>query len=179
MRLDRFRGISGPVSHIQHTKGQVRLDGKRADEGADRVADRAHSAAAGRASCAAMRPPISAIAPFRDHAYEDDGDNVINKPAGLACRVVPQHAPCGCTLARCSQAATRSGCVSSIADNDTGCLLIAKTLAAVALSKTFRSARAQGLLGAGVWCAQAAAGLVSNFSPRSRTRKSVMQLCAI
>lgn len=151
MRLDRFIEAKFPglsFAHIQRIvrKGEVRLDGKRAD-GKDRV----------NAGQQVRLPPLSvAPPPQRDDEaatkaratlaplvlFEDADVMVINKPFGLAVQGgsgMTRHVD-GLLMAMADARGERPRLVHRLDRDTTGCLVIAKTRkAASELTKSFRA----------------------------------------
>jgi 23S rRNA pseudouridine955/2504/2580 synthase len=151
MRLDRFIEAKFPglsFAHIQRIvrKGEVRLDGKRAD-GKDRIA----------AGQQVRLPPLSlAPPPQRDSEaaakaratlaplvlFEDADVMVINKPFGLAVQGgsgMTRHVD-GLLMALADARGERPRLVHRLDRDTTGCLVIAKTRkAASELTKSFRA----------------------------------------
>ena len=158
MRLDRFFEARFPglsFSHIQRIirKGEVRVDGKRAEP-------KARLEAGQRVRIPPLRfeaPAPRADAPQaqKDRAflrgitlYEDDDVLVLNKPAGLAVQGgsgTTRHVDGMLEALRGSHAdAQRPRLVHRLDKDTAGCLLVAKTrFAAAALAKTFRSRAAR------------------------------------
>ncbi|WP_246164051.1 RluA family pseudouridine synthase [Blastochloris sulfoviridis] len=151
MRLDRFIESKFPglsFAHIQRIvrKGEVRLDGKRAD-GKDRII----------AGQQVRLPPLSlAPKPQRDSEaaakaratlaplvlFEDADVMVINKPFGLAVQGgsgMTRHVD-GLLMALADSRGERPRLVHRLDRDTTGCLVIAKTRkAATELTKSFRA----------------------------------------
>ena len=151
MRLDRFIESKFPglsFAHIQRIvrKGEVRLDGKRAD-GKDRII----------AGQQVRLPPLSlAPKPQRDSEaaakaratlaplvlFEDADVMVINKPFGLAVQGgsgMTRHVD-GLLMALTDGRGERPRLVHRLDRDTTGCLVIAKTRkAATELTKSFRA----------------------------------------
>jgi 23S rRNA pseudouridine955/2504/2580 synthase len=151
MRLDRFIESKFPglsFAHIQRIvrKGEVRLDGKRAD-GKDRI----------NAGQQVRLPPLSlAPKPQRDSEaaakaratlaplvlFEDADVMVINKPFGLAVQGgsgMTRHVD-GLLMALADSRGERPRLVHRLDRDTTGCLVIAKTRkAATELTKSFRA----------------------------------------
>ncbi len=192
MRLDRFFEARFPglsFSHIQRIirKGQVRLDGKRAEPKA-RIA-RGQTVRIPPLKVDAPTPRGDAPADLRDRAflreitlYEDDDVLVINKPAGLAVQGgsgTTRHVD-GMLGALQGQGrdAQRPRLVHRLDKDTAGCLLIAKTrFAAAALSKTFRSRSARKVYWALVYgVPKPLQGRVSNFLAKEQNEEdSVMR----
>jgi 23S rRNA pseudouridine955/2504/2580 synthase len=192
MRLDRFFEARFPglsFSHIQRIirKGQVRLDGKRAEPKA-RIAH-GQTVRIPPLKVEAPTPRGDAPADLRDRAflreitlYEDDDVLVINKPAGLAVQGgsgTTRHVD-GMLGALQGQGrdAQRPRLVHRLDKDTAGCLLIAKTrFAAAALSKTFRSRSARKVYWALVYgVPKPLQGRVSNFLTKEQNEEdSVMR----
>ncbi len=192
MRLDRFFEARFPglsFSHIQRIirKGQVRVDGKRAEPKA-RIA-RGQTVRIPPLKVEAPTPRGDAPADLRDRAflreitlYEDDDVLVINKPAGLAVQGgsgTTRHVD-GMLGALQGQGrdAQRPRLVHRLDKDTAGCLLIAKTrFAAAALSKTFRSRSARKVYWALVYgVPKPLQGRVSNFLTKEQNEEdSVMR----
>jgi 23S rRNA pseudouridine955/2504/2580 synthase len=191
MRLDRFFEARFPglsYSHIQRIirKGEVRLNGKRADP-----RDRLQPGQAVRVPPLKLEPPKprdNASAGQKDRAflksitlYEDDDVLVLNKPMGLAVQggsgtVRHLDGMLGSMTARDGQ---RPRLVHRLDKDTSGCLLIAKSrFAASALSKTFRSRSARKIywaLVAGV--PRPKQGRVSTFLAKDeRDDESIMRI---
>ena len=156
MRLDRFFEARFPglsFSHIQRIirKGEVRVNGKRADP-KDRI----------KSGQAIRIPPLKIDAPKpkddapqanKDRAfiksitlYEDDDVMVLNKPMGLSVQGgsgTYKHID-GMLGALSAKDGQRPRLVHRLDKDTAGCLLIAKSrFAAAALGKTFRSRSAR------------------------------------
>lgn len=156
MRLDRFFEARFPglsFSHIQRIirKGEVRVNGKRADP-KDRI----------KSGQAIRIPPLKIDAPKpkddapqanKDRAfiksitlYEDDDVMVLNKPMGLSVQGgsgTYKHID-GMLGALSARDGQRPRLVHRLDKDTAGCLLIAKSrFAAAALGKTFRSRSAR------------------------------------
>lgn len=156
MRLDRFFEARFPglsFSHIQRIirKGEVRVNGKRADP-----KDRIKSGQAVRIpplKIEAPKPKDDAPQAAKDRAfiksitlYEDDDVMVLNKPMGLSVQGgsgTYKHID-GMLGALSSRDGQRPRLVHRLDKDTSGCLLIAKSrFAAAALGKTFRSRSAR------------------------------------
>jgi 23S rRNA pseudouridine955/2504/2580 synthase len=191
MRLDRFFEARFPglsYSHIQRIirKGEVRLNGKRAEP-----KDRLEAGQAVRIPPLKLEPPKprdNAGADRKDRAflksitlYEDDDVLVLNKPMGLAVQGGSgtfRHID-GMLPSMSSRNGQRPRLVHRLDKDTSGCLLVAKTrFAASALSKTFRSRAARKIywaLVAGV--PRPKQGRVSTFlAKEEREDESMMRI---
>jgi 23S rRNA pseudouridine955/2504/2580 synthase len=191
MRLDRFFEARFPglsYSHIQRIirKGEVRLNGKRAEP-----KDRLEAGQAVRIPPLKLEPPKprdNASADRKDRAflksitlYEDDDMLVLNKPMGLAVQGGSgtfRHID-GMLASMSSRNGQRPRLVHRLDKDTSGCLLVAKTrFAASALSKTFRSRAARKIywaLVAGV--PRPKQGRVSTFlAKEEREDESMMRI---
>jgi 23S rRNA pseudouridine955/2504/2580 synthase len=152
MRVDRFLEARFPslsFSHIQRVirKGELRVDGKRAD-GKDRLA-------AGQAvripplRLEAPKPAGASDAEEKTRAFlrsitllEDDDVLVLNKPMGLSVQGgsgTTRHVDAMLDVLR-DRHGQRPRLVHRLDKDTSGCLLVAKTrFAAAALAKSFRS----------------------------------------
>ena len=191
MRLDRFFEARFPglsFSHIQRIirKGEVRVDGKRADP-KDRL----------KAGQSLRIPPLKLDAPKpRDNAtedqknrafiksitlYEDDDVMVLNKPMGLAVQGgsgTYKHVD-GMLDAFRSRDGQRPRLVHRLDKDTAGCLLVAKSrFAAAALAQTFRSRSARKIYWAlVVGVPRPKQGRVSTFlAKEEREEDSVMRV---
>lgn len=157
MRIDRFLEARFPqlsFSHIQRIvrKGELRVDGKRADskdrlsEGQtvripplklEQVAERPRSAKADADTLGFLRSIT---------LYEDDDVMVLNKPAGLAVQGgsgTTRHVD-GMLDALTSKDGQKPRLVHRLDKDTSGCLVVAKSrFAAATLAKTFRSRSAR------------------------------------
>jgi 23S rRNA pseudouridine955/2504/2580 synthase len=156
MRLDRFFEARFPglsFSHIQRIirKGEVRVDGKRAQP-----KDRLQGGQAVRIpplKLAAPKPGANATEAQKTRAFlksitlfEDDDVLVLNKPMGLAVQGgsgTTRHLDGMLEVLRDSKG-QRPRLVHRLDKDTAGCLLVAKTrFAATALAKTFRTRSAR------------------------------------
>ena len=190
MRVDRFLEAKFPglsFSHIQRVirKGELRVDGKRAD-GKDRLT----------AGQSVRIPPLRLAArPAREDSedaktraflksitlYEDDDVLVLDKPMGLAVQGgsgMTRHVD---GLLECMRDAhdQRPRLVHRLDRDTSGCLLVAKTrFAASALAKTFRSRTARKIYWAiVVGVPKPKQGRISTFLAKDeREDESVMRI---
>jgi len=191
MRLDRFFEARFPglaFSHIQRIirKGEVRLDGKRAQP-----KDRLRQGQAVRIPPLKIEPPKVREVAGEDEKnraflksialYEDDDVLVLNKPLGLAVQGGPgivRHVD-GMLEALRDRHGQRPRLVHRLDKDTAGCLLVAKSrFAAAALSKTFRSRAARKIywaLVAGV--PRPKQGRISTFlAKEERADESLMRI---
>jgi 23S rRNA pseudouridine955/2504/2580 synthase len=191
MRLDRFFEARFPglsFSHIQRIirKGEVRVNGKRADP-KDRI----------KSGQAIRIPPLQIDAPkLRDDApqsakdrafiksitlFEDDDVMVLNKPMGLSVQGgsgTYKHID-GMLGALSARDGQRPRLVHRLDKDTAGCLLIAKSrFAAAALGKTFRSRSARKIYWALVYSVpRPHQGRISTFlAKEEREDESVMRI---
>lgn len=191
MRLDRFFEARFPglsFSHIQRIirKGEVRVNGKRADP-KDRI----------KSGQAIRIPPLKIDAPKpKDDApqaakdrtfiksitlYEDDDVMVLNKPMGLSVQGgsgTYKHID-GMLGALSARDGQRPRLVHRLDKDTAGCLLIAKSrFAAAALGKTFRSRSARKIYWAlVVGVPRPHQGRISTFlAKEEREDESVMRI---
>src|SRR5882757_3682792 len=191
MRLDRFFEARFPglsFSHIQRIirKGEVRVNGKRADP-----KDRLQKGQAIRVPPIKIEPPKprdDASADTKDRAFlksitlfEDDDVMVLNKPMGLSVQGgsgTYRHLD-GMLGSMTSKDGQRPRLVHRLDKDTSGCLLVAKTrFAAAALAKNFRSRSARKIywaLVAGV--PRPRQGRVSTFlAKEDREDESMMRI---
>jgi 23S rRNA pseudouridine955/2504/2580 synthase len=156
MRLDRFFEARFPglsFSHIQRIirKGQVRVNGKRA-EPKDRI-QKGHAIRVPPLKVEPPKPRDDASADTKDRAFlksitlfEDDDVMVLNKPMGLSVQGgsgTYRHID-GMLGSMTSKDGQRPRLVHRLDKDTSGCLLVAKTrFAAAALAKNFRSRSAR------------------------------------
>jgi 23S rRNA pseudouridine955/2504/2580 synthase len=191
MRLDRFFEARFPglsFSHIQRIirKGEVRVNGKRADP-KDRI----------KSGQAVRIPPLKLDAPkvkddapqaAKDRAFiksitlfEDDDVMVLNKPMGLSVQGgsgTYKHID-GMLGALSARDGQRPRLVHRLDKDTAGCLLIAKSrFAAAALGKTFRSRSARKIYWAlVVGVPRPHQGRISTFlAKEEREDESVMRI---
>lgn len=157
MRIDRFLEARFPqlsFSHIQRIvrKGELRVDGKRADS-KDRLATgqtvripplKLEQAAERPRSAKADADTIGFLRSIT--LYEDEDVMVLNKPAGLAVQGgsgTTRHVD-GMLAALTSKDGQKPRLVHRLDKDTAGCLVIAKSrFAAATLAKTFRSRSAR------------------------------------
>ena len=191
MRLDRFFEARFPglsFSHIQRIirKGEVRVNGKRADP-----KDRLQQGQAIRIPPLKIAPPKprdDASGDTKDRAFlksitlfEDDDVMVLNKPMGLSVQGgsgTYRHID-GMLGSMTSRDGQRPRLVHRLDKDTSGCLLVAKTrFAAAALAKNFRSRSARKIywaLVAGV--PRPRQGRVSTFlAKEEREDESMMRI---
>ncbi|WP_425329986.1 RluA family pseudouridine synthase [Terrirubrum flagellatum] len=155
MRVDRFLEAKFPglsFAHIQRMvrKGELRVDGKRADS-KDRLEEGQKVRIPPVRRDAPMRPDeerrAKVIAELKDITlYEDDDVLVINKPFGLAVQGgsgTTRHVD-GMLMAMMEPDGQRPRLVHRLDKDTAGCLVIARTrFAASTLAKTFRTRAAR------------------------------------